>query len=684
MKLKLSLLLLIPLLSYTQINIGNNQTICSGDSIQLTANVSGPASGCTGVSDSLVTQVAGGNGSAGTTFNVINTSGSPLDITGISQGGTYTMTNNPMEVWMYAGDVYANPLPIGAPPYPGWVLVGSASVNTTGGTSLGYIPINGVTIPTGGTYSFRVQRLVSGSVSYTNGTGTAGITTWASDPNITITEGHGGGLTDWFAFSPRCFNGAVHYGGGASWIDVSSGQTIGSGDSLTYTPSQTTDICAILNCNGITYSDTVTINVLNTNISTTGFSLCNGPVILTAPTGFSNYNWSSGSSSSIYTVSSPGSYYVNCIDPNGVTCQSDPVSIYPGNIPINLSTPDSVFICQGDTVIINGPPGFAQYSWNTGSTTPFITTTSTGSYNLSVIDGNGCTGTSNTTTISMSPQSITATTTGYSLCNGSVILDAGSGFSSYQWYNNGIMMPNGNSQTFIAATAGNYTVDVTYPTGCTATSIPITIYAATGQFYFFINAIGEDSLCMPNGQVVLDAGNYASYNWSTGETTQQITVNSLGSYYVNVVDGNGCPGASNPPFNVANIVNTSPISGPANPTQYQTVTYSVIPNAGSTYYWDIIGGTIQSGAGTNSIDVVWNTSGIFAFSVVETDINGCVGAEISLIVNVIFSGDEDISIDNKKLIKITDILGREIQEVKNTVMLYIYKDGTIEKIIINE
>ena len=43
--------------------------------------------------------------------------------------------------------------------------------------------------------------------------------------------------------------------------------SIGSGDSLTYSPSQTTDICAILNCNGSTYSDTMTINVLDRDIS---------------------------------------------------------------------------------------------------------------------------------------------------------------------------------------------------------------------------------------------------------------------------------------------------------------------------------------------------------------------------------------------------------------------------------
>ena len=40
------------------------------------------------------------------------------------------------------------------------------------------------------------------------------------------------------------------------------------------------------------------------------------------------------------------------------------------------------------------------------------------------------------------------------------------------------------SQTLVATVAGNYTVDVTYPTGCIATSNTITVYNATLQSPF--------------------------------------------------------------------------------------------------------------------------------------------------------------------------------------------------------
>ena len=164
----------------------------------------------------LISPVLGGNGQSGCLFNVINTSGAPLNITGFSQGGTYVLNNVPMEVWMATGSaVYGGGLlPLGAPPYAGtfdFVLVGSANVTTTGGTSLGLIPVSGVTLAVGETRCFRVQSM-GGTISYTNGTGSGGVTPWASDANVTITQGHGGSNTGWFAFVPRCFNGAIHYG----------------------------------------------------------------------------------------------------------------------------------------------------------------------------------------------------------------------------------------------------------------------------------------------------------------------------------------------------------------------------------------------------------------------------------------------------------------------------------------
>jgi len=471
-----------------------------------------------------------------------------------------------------------------------------------------------------------------------------------------------------------------YFPSGVSWYDLNSGQMIGVGDTLLYAPNQSTFIAGVItDSTGQVFTDTMFVEVLNTNISTTGLSLCNGVVILTAQTGFSTYNWSGGSSTTgALTVSSAGVYYVDYTTFNGLVCQSDPINIYSGNIPISLSTPDSLFICQGDTVEMNGPLGFSTYNWSTGATTSSITTTLTGNYSLSVVDGNGCPGTSNTTSISISPQTINANTTGSSLCNGPVTLDAGSGFSSYQWYNNNVLIFGSISQNLTVTIAGSYHCEVVYPTGCTATSNTLSIVAGTGAFNVIISAIGADSLCEPNGQVILDAGNHTSFIWSNGETTQQIYVNTLGSYSVDVIDAGGCQGSSNISFEVFDAVNTSVISGPTNPTQFQTVTYSVLSSTGSTYNWTVIGGVIQSGVGTNSIDIFWDNSGTFSIKVIETDINGCFGEEIIIIVSIIISSIEEVN-NTKILKKITDVLGRETNKKYNIPLFYIYDDGTVEK-----
>ena len=152
----------------------------------------------------------------------------------------------------------------------------------------------------------------------------------------------------------------------------------------------------------------------------------------------------------------------------------------------------------------------------------------------------------------------------------------------------------------------------------------------------------------------------------------------MGVYNVNVTDTNGCQGVSNPPFEVFNAVNTSAITGSINTTQFQTETYSVTQSFGSTYNWWMNSGVIQSGSGTNTIDVSWNIVGSDSIYVLETDVNGCVGDIVSLPISIIISSIEEIN-TTPKLKKITDILGRKSKQKKNMPLFYKYDDGTVEK-----
>jgi hypothetical protein len=181
--------------------------LSTGDTLYSNANSTTTfyASVSNSVNDSLETTNIGGNGYQGNVFNITNTSGNPLTITGFGQGGTYTTANVVMEIWMYEGD-YTTVINTS----PGWVQVGTGTVTLTSGLASGYVAVSGVIIPSGATYGFRVGA-VSSNISYTNGNGTPGISTWASNANLAISEGHGGAYPYYANSNPRNWNGIVHY-----------------------------------------------------------------------------------------------------------------------------------------------------------------------------------------------------------------------------------------------------------------------------------------------------------------------------------------------------------------------------------------------------------------------------------------------------------------------------------------
>ena len=116
--------------------------------------------------------------------------------------------------------------------------------------------------------------------------------------------------------------------------------------------------------------------------------------------------------------------------------------------------------------------------------------------------------------------------------------------------------------------------------------------------------------------------------------------------------------------------------------------YSVSQNITSTFNWYIVEynvGIIINGQTTNSIQAQWgSTSGDFTLCVIETDINGCVGDEECLFINVInLTNIEEYNVQNN-LLKITDMLGKETPYRRNALLFYIYDDGTVEKRIIIE
>jgi gliding motility-associated-like protein len=108
--------------------------------------------------------------------------------------------------------------------------------------------------------------------------------------------------------------------------------------------------------------------------------------------------------------------------------------------------------------------------------------------------------------------------------------------TQYQWFLDRQLLPRQNQPTLTAQRSGSYIL-VARTDGCLAVdSVRIALLAANAF------DIGRDTTLCQGRTLVLDAkATNATYRWSTGATTRQITVTSSGQYSVRVTDNvNNC------------------------------------------------------------------------------------------------------------------------------------------------
>ncbi len=177
-----------------------------------------------------------------------------------------------------------------------------------------------------------------------------------------------------------------------------------------------------------------------------------------------------------------------------------------------------------------------------------------------------------------------------SFCSGgNVTLTANSG-SAYLW------SPGGQvTQSITVSAAGSYTVRVTTTTGVQATSSPTIVSITTTGSTPTISASSSTSFCA-GGSVVLTSSSANTYLWSTGATTQAITVTTTGNYSVTTNAG-GCGGTS-----AVTAVNAN--SGPTTPTVTASSSLNVCPGTILTLSSSAANGYLWSnGATTRSITI---------------------------------------------------------------------------------
>lgn len=142
------------------------------------------------------------------------------------------------------------------------------------------------------------------------------------------------------------------------------------------------------------------------------------------------------------------------------------------NIPAKPTVTPSgnVAICQGETQSMNAPTGFANYEWSKGGNSQSINATTAGNYSVKVENSDGYWSEwSDTTvlTVNTTPPTPTISQSGAVLTS--------SATSGNQWYLDGAAISGATNQTHTALVDGNYKVEVTNSSNCSAESSELSV-----------------------------------------------------------------------------------------------------------------------------------------------------------------------------------------------------------------
>jgi N-acetylneuraminic acid mutarotase len=346
--------------------------------------------------------------------------------------------------------------------------------------------------------------------------------------------------------------------------------------------------------------DTVELTPSQTNVNCFGGHTGEASVVASGGVIPYTYLWSNGETSDAIIGLAAGSYSVTVTDANGTSAMqsfqiAEPASAVAVSISGNLS-----YCAGGSTTLTANASGGTgtnyDYSWSTGETTQSISALAN-SYTVIVTDENGCTASTQQTVSANQLPSCTISGSLVICQGGSTQLCAPAGLTSYLW-------STGETTDCITTSNGNYAVTVSDQSGCSSTCNE-TVTVGSGPS---CSISGNLSVCQGGTTELCATPGLSSYLWSTGETTQCITVGD-GNYSVTVADQSGCSSTCNETVTVS--------AGPScaiggNLTVCQGGSTQLCAPAGlSSYAW-------STGETTRCI-----TTGVGNYSVTVSNQSGC-------------------------------------------------------------
>jgi gliding motility-associated-like protein len=538
--------------SFTAVNTGNTPVI---DTIIVTPSYTNNSTTCTGVPDTFTITVNPTPTVNPTADQALcnNTATTTVTFTGAVAGTVYNWTGTNATIGLAAS--------------------GTGDIASFTATNSGSVAVIDTIIVT---------------PSYTNAgvtcTGPSDTFTITVNPTPIMTVPADQALCNGFPTSSIFFTNTV-LGTTYSWTGTNSTiglPSSGNGDILSFTAvnpttSDVIDTITVIptssqGCVGAAVTFHITVHPTPHILLGANVAQCGGNVKIDAGNSGSTFLWSDGVTTQIDTASTSGIYTVTVTSPYGCI-DSASKTIYIRSAPVlNLGPTQNT--CADSTILDAGNPGDT-YLWTGGSTSQFLTVTTTGSYSVTVTDTAGGCSSTGSVQVNINPMPMVNLGPDTAICGGSLVLDAKYPGAIYLW-------SNGDTTRKITVTAtGNYTVTVTAPGGCTASSsIFVTVYPKPN-----LGADVTDSIC-PFTRTNLyyyyiNSGLTLTYNTSTPNSVD------TGTYTVIGTNSNGCADTAL----IRIIYRQTPNAGP-DKTDSVCVGYkynltTLYPNLGfSSYTWN--------------------------------------------------------------------------------------------------
>jgi hypothetical protein len=468
--------------------------------------------------------------------------------------------------------------------------------------------------------------------------------------------------------TPICSGSSVTLTASGTGVDTYTWSNSSTGSSITVSPTSTTTYTLTgTNTSGCSATATTTVDVISTPVVTAPSTvICSGAEVVLTSSLTSGVQWYktgvliSGATSATYSATTAGIYTVkptacSSLVSNGITVTT---GSNPGTPTASVQSGTLLLCGTGAQVVLASnisPSTSATLQWYkdgtaiAGATSTTYAATTGGSYLVRRINvANICYSTSNAQVAvsggSLPPAPTANVQSGDLLLCGTgaqVTLQstvAPSASSTLQWFKNGISISGATAQTYVANSAGAYTVKRVYvSSGCASSSNSVSVVQGGSLPSAPSISSPTSVICSGAGTITMTSNQAPSATVSlqwykngvlvSGATAQTYAAVSVGSYTVKKLSTTG--GCASLPSNAIGVsVGVTPSTIPAISIQTGTLPLctgsavvlqtAAIPTSTQTLQWYKSGVALSGATGTSYTALV---GGSYTVKLVET--GGC-------------------------------------------------------------